>query len=212
MRKIKREVVLLFLRLLDYRLSDKAKRRLGFIFGFIVVSMVLFFLYTNLMRSHYEGERVRREDKVARDTKELVTTYADESFAKEHLSLTTSQWRDKEGNFEYSLAKTYMTYLASVEDRATAERAYTAIPWVSKDVGEPLLHWSDVFPDDVTQIITLKSLSRTYNSSGADKWYGLFDVTTSNKVGSKVDSLIKVELVVKAGKVSYWKLEHGGLK
>ena len=33
-----------------------------------------------------------------------------------------------------------------------------------------------------------------------------------NRVGTRVESLIKVEIIVKEGKVSYWNLEHGGFK
>ena len=51
-----------------------------------------------------------------------------------------------------------------------------------------------------------------YSASGSDKWFALFDVSATNKVGTRVESLVSVELSVQDGKVTYWKIEHGGLR
>lgn len=212
MKKIKAKVLLWFLHLLDLRLSNKAKKVLGY--GSLVVIFLgfLFFVVSNTLQSHSEGERLQRESQVSKATKEIVSDYAGETFASEHLSLSVTQWQSKESNFDYSLAKTYMTYLASVEDRNSAYRAYSALPWVSSEVSEPLLHWSNETPTTVTRLVSLRTLSRVYTSKEFDKWFGLFDVSSTNTVGTEVQSLVSVEMVVKDGKVSYWKIEEGGLR
>lgn len=211
-KKIKAKVVLWFLHLFDCRLSSKAKRNV--IVGAVVLIALGFFgfIANNIIQSHNEGVKLQRESEVAKATKEVVSNYADETFAKEHLSLTTSQWTAKEDNFDYSLAKTYTTYLASVEDSTSAERAYKALPWVSPEVGDSLLSWSKDYAPSVDRLVNLKSLSRVYSASGSDKWFALFDVSATNKVGTRVESLVSVEMTVKEGKVTYWKIEHGGLR
>ena len=212
MKKIKAKVLLWFLHLLDLRLSNKAKKVLGY--GSLVVIFLgfLFFVVSNTLQSHSEGERLQRESQVSKATKEIVSDYAGETFAAEHLNLSVTQWQSKESNFDYSLAKTYMTYLASVEDRNSAYRAYSALPWVSSEVSEPLLHWSNETPTTVTRLVSLRTLSRVYTSKEFDKWFGLFDVSSTNTVSTEVQSLVSVEMVVKDGKVSYWKIEEGGLR
>lgn len=211
-KKIKAKVVLWFLHLFDYRLSSKAKRNILIGFAVAVVLGFLGFITHNIIQSHNEGVKLQRESEVAKATKEVVSNYADETFAKEHLNLTTSQWKAKEDNFDYSLAKTYMTYLASVEDSTSAERAYKALPWVSPEVGDSLLSWSKDYAQSVDRLVSLKTLSRLYSASGSDKWFALFDVSATNKVGTRVESLVSVELAVSEGKVTYWKIEHGGLR
>ena len=212
MKKIKAKMLLWFLHLLDFRLSSRAKRFLGFGSLIIVFIGFIFFVVSNTLQTHSEGERLKRENQVTKATKEVVSDYASETFATEHLSLSVAQWGSKESNFDYSLAKTYMTYLASVEDSKSAERAYSALPWVSSEVSEPLLHWSNETPSTVTRLLSLRTLSRVYTSKEFDKWFGLFDVTSTNTVGTEVHSLVSVEMVVKGGKVSYWKIEEGGLR
>ena len=211
-KKIKAKVVLWFLHLFDYRLSSKAKRNLLVGFAVAVVLGFLGFITHNIIQSHNEGVKLQRETEVVKSVKEVVSNYADEIFAKEHLSLTTSQWKAKEDNFDYSLAKTYMTYLASVEDSTSAERAYKSLPWASSEVGDSLLSWSKDYAPSVDRLVNLKTLSRVYNASGFDKWLALFEVSATNKVGTRVESLISVEMTIKEGKVTYWKIEHGGLR
>jgi hypothetical protein len=212
MKKIKSKIILWFLHLFDYRLSPKAKRNI--LWGLLTLVTLGFFgfIVHNIIQSHNEGESVRRSELVNKTTKEVVSDYADDTFAKEHLSLSQAQWQSKESNFDYSLAKTYTTYLASVEDSKSAERAYSALPWVSSEVSEPLLHWSNETPSTVTKLLSLRTLSRVYTSKEFDKWFGLFDVTSTNTVGTEVHSLVSVEMVVKGGRVSYWKIEEGGFR
>ena len=212
MKKIKATVVLWFLRLFDYKLSSKAKRNV--LVGLLVVVALSFFgfIANNIIQSHNEGEKIKRDTKTVKSTKEVVANYAGDTFAKEHLSLTTNQWVAKEENFDSSLAKVYMTYLASVEDSTSAEKAYSAIPWVSSEVGDSLLSWSKDYAPSVDRLVNLKSLSRVYGASDSDKWFALFEVSATNKIGTRVESLVSIEMVVKEGKVTYWKMEHGGLR
>ena len=211
-KKIKATVVLWFLRLFDYKLSSKAKRNV--LVGLLVVVALSFFgfIANNIIQSHNEGEKIKRDTKTVKSTKEVVANYAGDTFAKEHLSLTTNQWVAKEENFDSSLAKVYMTYLASVEDSTSAEKAYSAIPWVSSEVGDSLLSWSKDYAPSVDRLVNLKSLSRVYGASDSDKWFALFEVSATNKIGTRVESLVSIEMVVKEGKVTYWKMEHGGLR
>ena len=212
MKKIKATVVLWFLRLFDYKLSSKAKRNV--LVGLLVVVALSFFgfIANNIIQSHNEGEKIKRDTETVKSTKEVVANYAGDTFAKEHLSLTTNQWVAKEENFDSSLAKVYMTYLASVEDSTSAEKAYSAIPWVSSEVGDSLLSWSKDYAPSVDRLVNLKSLSRVYGASDSDKWFALFEVSATNKIGTRVESLVSIEMVVKEGKVTYWKMEHGGLR
>lgn len=212
MKKIKATVVLWFLRLFDYKLSSKAKRNV--LVGLLVVVALSFFgfIANNIIQSHNEGEKIKRDTEMVKSTKEVVANYTSDTFAKEHLSLTTNQWIAKEENFDSSLAKVYMTYLASVEDSTSAEKAYSAIPWVSPEVGDSLLSWSKDYAPSVDRLVNLKTLSRVYSAGGSDKWFALFDVSVTNKVGTRVESLVSVELSVQDGKVTYWKIEHGGLR
>lgn len=211
-KKIKATVVLWFLRLFDYKLSSKAKRNV--LVGLLVVVALSFFgfIANNIIQSHNEGEKIKRDTETVKSTKEVVANYAGDTFAKEHLSLTTNQWVAKEENFDSSLAKVYMTYLASVEDSTSAEKAYSAIPWVSSEVGDSLLSWSKDYAPSVDRLVNLKSLSRVYGASDSDKWFALFEVSATNKIGTRVESLVSIEMVVKEGKVTYWKMEHGGLR
>jgi hypothetical protein len=211
-KKIKAKVVLWFLHLFDYRLSSKAKKNVLISLAVAVVLGFLGFITHNIIQSHNEGAKLQRDTEVAKSAKEVVSNYADETCAKEHLSLTISQWKAKDNNFDYSLAKTYMTYLASVEDSASAERAYKALPWVSSEIGDSLLSWSEDYAPSVDRLVNLKTLSRVYSVGGSDKWFALFDVSATNKVGTRVESLVSVELSVQDGKVTYWKIEHGGLR
>lgn len=212
MKKIKATVILWFLRLFEYRLSSKAKQRL-LVGSLVVVALSFFgFIANNIIQSHNEGEKIKRDTEMVKSTKEVVANYAGDTFAKEHLSLTTSQWAAKEENFDYSLAKVYMTYLASVEDSTSAEKAYSAIPWVSSEVGDSLLSWSKDYAPSVDRLVNLKSLSRVYSAGDSDKWFALFEVSATNRLGTRVESLVSIEMVVKAGKVTYWKMEHGGLR
>lgn len=212
MKKIKATVVLWFLHLFDYKLSSKAKRDV--LVGLLVVVALSFFgfIANNIIQSHNEGEKIKRDTETVKSTKEVVANYAGDTFAKEHLSLTTNQWVAKEENFDSSLAKVYMTYLASVEDSTSAEKAYSAIPWVSSDIGDSLLSWSKDYAPSVDRLVNLKSLSRVYGASDSDKWFALFEVSATNKIGTRVESLVSIEMVVKEGKVTYWKMEHGGLR
>ena len=212
MKKIKATVVLWFLRLFDYKLSSKAKRNV--LVGLLVVVALSFFgfIANNIIQSHNEGEKIKRDTETVKSTKEVVANYAGDTFAKEHLSLTTNQWVAKEENFDSSLVKVYMTYLASVEDSTSAEKAYSAIPWVSSEVGDSLLSWSKDYAPSVDRLVNLKSLSRVYGASDSDKWFALFEVSAMNKIGTRVESLVSIEMVVKEGKVTYWKMEHGGLR
>ena len=194
MKKIKAKVVLWFLHLFDYKLSSKAKRNVLIGFAVVVVLGFFGFITNNIIQSHNEGAKLQRDTEVAKSAKEVVSNYADETFAKEHLSLTTSQWKAKEDNFDYSLAKTYTTYLASVE-----ERAYKTLPWVSPEVGDSLLYWSKDYAPSVDRLVNLKTLSRVYSARGSDKWFALFDVSATNKVGTRVESLVSVELSVQDG-------------
>lgn len=211
-KKIKAKVVLWFLHLFDYRLSSKAKRNVLIGLAVVVVLGFFGFIANNIIQSHNEGTKLQRDTEVAKSAKEVVSNYADETFAKDHLSLTTSQWKAKDNNFDYSLAKTYMTYLASVEDSTSAERAYKALPWVSPEVGDSLLSWPEDYAPSVDRLVNLKTLSRVYSAGGSDKWFALFDVSATNKIGTRVESLVSVELAVSEGKVTYWKIEHGGLR
>jgi hypothetical protein len=212
MKKIKATVVLWFLRLFDYKLSSKAKRNI--LVGLLVVVALSFFgfIANNIIQSHNEGEKIKRDTEMVKSTKEVVANYTSDTFAKEHLSLTTNQWVAKEENFDSSLAKVYMTYLASVEDSTSAEKAYSAIPWVSSDIGDSLLSWSKDYAPSVDRLVNLKSLSRVYSASDSDKWFALFEVSATNRIGTRVESLVSIEMVVKEGKVTYWKMEHGGLR
>lgn len=212
MKKIKATVVLWFLRLFDYKLSSRAKRIV--LVGLLVVVALSFFgfIANNIIQSHNEGEKIKRDTEMVKSTKEVVANYTSDTFAKEHLSLTTNQWVAKEENFDSSLAKVYMTYLASVEDSTSAEKAYSAIPWVSSEVGDSLLSWSKDYAPSVDRLVNLKSLSRVYSASDSDKWFALFEVSATNKIGTRVESLVSIEMVVKEGKVTYWKMEHGGLR
>ena len=212
MKKIKATVVLWFLRLFDYKLSSRAKRNV-LVGSLVVVALSFFgFIANNIIQSHNEGEKIKRDTDLVKSTKEIVANYASDTFAKEHLSLTTNQWGAKEENFDYSLAKVYMTYLASVEDSTSAEKTYSAIPWVSSEVGDSLLSWSKDYVPSVDRLVNLKSLSRVYSASGSDTWFGLFEVSATNRIGTRVESLVSIEMVVKEGKVTYWKMEHGGLR
>ena len=212
MKKIKATIVLWFLRLFDYKLSSRAKRNV--LVGLLVVVALSFFgfIANNIIQSHNEGEKIKRDTEMVKSTKEVVANYTSDTFAKEHLSLTTNQWVAKEENFDSSLAKVYMTYLASVEDSTSAEKAYSAIPWVSSDIGDSLLSWSKDYAHSVDILVNLKSLSRVYGASDSDKWFALFEVSATNKIGTRVESLVSIEMVVKEGKVTYWKMEHGGLR
>lgn len=212
MKKVKATVVLWFLRLFDYKLSSKAKRNV--LVGLLVVVALSFFgfIANNIIQSHNEGEKIKRDTEMVKSTKEVVANYTSDTFAKEHLSLTTSQWVAKEDNFDSSLAKVYMTYLASVEDSTSAEKAYSAIPWVSSEVGDSLLSWSKDYAPSVDRLVNLKSLSRVYSAGDSDKWFALFEVSATNRIGTRVESLVSIEMVVKEGKVTYWKMEHGGLR
>lgn len=212
MKKIKATIVLWFLRLFDYKLSSRAKRNV--LVGLLVVVALSFFgfIANNIIQSHNEGEKIKRDTEMVKSTKEVVANYTSDTFAKEHLSLTTNQWVAKEENFDSSLAKVYMTYLASVEDSTSAEKAYSAIPWVSSDIGDSLLSWSKDYAPSVDRLVNLKSLSRVYGASDSDKWFALFEVSATNKIGTRVESLVSIEMVVKEGKVTYWKMEHGGLR
>lgn len=212
MKKIKSTIILSVLRVLDFKLSSKWKNRLYFTVLGILGALFFIFLTFNLVQSHKEGERDTRVSQVAKDTKSVVSKYSETSFATTHLTLTSSQWLSKENNFDYSLAKTYTTYLASVDDDISANKAYKAIPWVSDEIGLPLLSYSSPIGKGNNRIISLKSLSRQYGKSDMDRWVALYDVSITNKIGTKVESLIKVEIIVKEGKVSYWNLEHGGFK
>lgn len=212
MKKIKATVVLWFLRLFDYKLSSRAKRNV-LVGSLVVVALSFFgFIANNIIQSHNEGEKIKRDTDLVKSTKEIVANYASDTFAKEHLSLTTNQWGAKEENFDYSLAKVYMTYLASVEDSTSAEKAYSAIPWVSSEVGDSLLSWSKDYAPSVDRLVNLKSLSRVYSAGDSDNWFALFEVSATNKIGTRVESLVSIEMVVKEGKVTYWKMEHGGLR
>lgn len=212
MKKIKSKILLWFLHLFDYRLSSKAKRNV--LWGLLTLVTLGFFGFIahNIIQSHNEGERIQRSESVNKMTKEVVSDYADNTFAKEHLSLNPTQWQSKESNFDYSLAKTYTTYLASVENKSSAEKAYLALPWVSSEVSEPLLKWTNESSKVVTRLVSLRTLTRVYTSKDYDKWFALFDVSSTNTVGTEVDSLVSVEIVVKEGKVTYWKVEEGGLR
>lgn len=212
MKKIKATVVLWFLRLFDYKLSSKAKRNV-LVGSLVVVALNFFgFIANNIIQSHNEGEKIKRDTEMVKSTKEVVANYTSDTFAKEHLSLTTNQWVAKEENFDSSLAKVYMTYLASVEDSTSAEKAYSAIPWVSSEVGDSLLSWSKDYAPSVDRLVNLKSLSRVYSAGDSDKWFALFEVSATNRIGTRVESLVSIEMVVKEGKVTYWKMEHGGLR
>lgn len=212
MKKIKATVVLWFLRLFDYKLSSRAKRNI-LVGSLVVVALSFFgFIANNIIQSHNEGEKIKRDTEMVKSTKEVVANYTSDTFAKEHLNLTTSQWVAKEDNFDSSLAKVYMTYLASVEDSTSAEKAYSAIPWVSSDIGDSLLSWSKDYAPSVDRLVNLKSLSRVYSASDSDKWFALFEVSATNRIGTRVESLVSIEMVVKEGKVTYWKMEHGGLR
>lgn len=212
MKKIKSTIILSVLRVLDFKLSSKWKNRLSTILLGILGALFIIFLAFNLVQSHKEGERDTRVSQVAKDTKSVVSNYSKTSFATTHLTLTSSQWLSKENNFDYSLAKTYTTYLASVDDDISANKAYKAIPWASDEIGLPLLSYSNPIGKGNNRIISLKSLSRQYGKSDMDRWVAIFDTTMVNRVGTRVESLIKVEIIVKEGKVSYWNLEHGGFK
>ena len=212
MKKIKSTIILFVLRILDFKLSSKWRNRLYYVLLGILGALFFIFLSFNLMQSHKDGERETRISQIAKDTKSVVSNYSEISFATNHLTLTSSQWLSKESNFDYSLAKTYTTYLASIDDSASANRAYTAIPWVSDEVGSPLLSYSSPIGKGNNRIVSLRSLSRQYGKSETDRWVAIFDKTMINKIGTRVESLIKVEIVVKEGKVSYWSLEHGGFK
>ena len=212
MKKIKSTLILFVLRILDFKLSSKWRNRLYYVLLGILGALFFIFLAFNLMQSHKDGERETRISQIAKDTKSVVSNYSETSFATSHLTLTSSQWLSKESNFDYSLAKTYTTYLASIDDSASANRAYTAIPWVSDEVGSPLLSYSSPIGKGNNRIVSLRSLSRQYGKSETDRWVAIFDETMINKIGTRVESLIKVEIVVKEGKVSYWSLEHGGFK
>ena len=52
-------------------------------------------LQTLIVQSHNEGAKLQRDTEVAKSAKEVVSNYADETFAKDHLSLTTIQWKAK---------------------------------------------------------------------------------------------------------------------
>ena len=82
----------------------------------IILYFIRYFRCFILVQSHKEGERDTRISQVAKDTKSVVSNYSETSFATTHLTLTSSQWLSKENNFDYSLAKTYTTYLAFVDD------------------------------------------------------------------------------------------------
>ncbi len=212
MKKIKTTLILFGLRVLDFKLSEKWKNRVFYILLGSLGCLFIAFLAFNVLQSHRVGESEKYTSQVATNTKTVVSSYSESSFATSHLTLTQSQWLAKVDNFDYSLAKTYTTYLASVEDDSSALKAYNAIPWVSDSVGSSLLNYSTDFGKGVSRLVSLRSLSRQYGTSDSDRWVALYDVSITNKIGTKVESLIKVEIVVKGGKVSYWSLEHGGFK
>lgn len=212
MKRIKTTFILFALRVLDFKLSEKWKNRVFYILLGSLGCLFIVFLTFNILQSHKAGESENYTSQVATNTKTVVSSYSETSFAINHLTLTQSQWLAKVDNFDYSLAKTYTTYLALVEDDSSALKAYNAIPWVSDSVGSSLLNYSTDVGKGVNRLVSLSSLSRQYGTSDSDRWVAIFDETMINKIGTRVESLIKVELVVKEGKVSYWSLEHGGFK
>lgn len=213
MKRLINKVILWFLSLLDYRFSSKTKFVASILLGLVLCLSFFFFISRTLFSRLSFGEKqvvtTQREVKSASDSvsSEINTTFADNLF-----ELTTSQWVEKEGNLSKTQVESYLTLLANVEDSQSADKAYNRIPWSKREVGEPLVEYTQKTAKDLTRLVTPKGIYHTYTAYDLERWVGYYDVSVTSKSELRSERTMLVELYTRGGKVTSWSILEGGFK
>lgn len=213
MKRLINKVILWFLSLLDYRFSSKTKFVASILLGLVLCLSFFFFisrtLFSRLSFSEKQVVTTQREVKSASDS---VSSESNTTFADNLFELTTSQWVEKEGSLSKTQVESYLTLLANVEDSQSADKAYNRIPWSKREVGEPLVEYTQKTAKDLTRLVTLKGIYHTYTAYDLERWVGYYDVSVTSKSELRSERTMLVELYTRGGKVTSWSILEGGFK
>lgn len=213
MKRLTNKVILWFLSLLDYRFSSKTKFVASILLGLVLCLSFFFFISRTLFSRLSFGEKqVVTSQREVRSASDSVFSESNTTFADNLFELTTSQWVEKEGNLSKTQVESYLTLLANVEDAQSADRAYNRIPWSKREVGEPLVEYTQKTAKDLTRLITLKGIYHTYTAYDLERWVGYFDVSVTSKSELRSERTMLVELYTRGGKVTSWSILEGGFK
>ena len=213
MKRLTNKVILWFLSLLDYRFSSRTKFVASILLGLVLCLSFFFFISRTLFSKLSFGEKqlvtTQREVESASDS---VSSESNTTFADNLFELTTSQWVEKEGNLSKTQVESYLTLLANVEDAQSADRAYNRISWSKREVGEPLVEYTQKTAKDLTRLVTLKGIYHTYTAYDLERWVGYYDVSVTSKSELRSERTMLVELYTRGGKVTSWSILEGGFK
>ena len=213
MKRLTNKVILWFLSLLDYRFSSKTKFVASILLGLVLCLSFFFFISRTLFSRLSFGEKqvVTTQRDITR-ANTSVSAETNSTFADNLFELTTSQWVEKEGNLSKTQAESYLTLLANVEDAQSADRAYNRISWSKREVGEPLVEYTQKTAKDLTRLVTLKGIYHTYTAYDLERWVGYYDVSVTSKSELRSERTMLVELYTRGGKVTSWSILEGGFK
>lgn len=213
MKRLTNKVILWFLSLLDYRFSSKTKFVASILLGLVLCLSFFFFISRTLFSRLSFGEKqVVTTQREVRGASDSVSSESNTTFADNLFELTTSQWVEKEGNLSKTQVESYLTLLANVEDAQSADRAYNRISWSKREVGEPLVEYTQKTAKDLTRLVTLKGIYHTYTAYDLERWVGYYDVSVTSKSELRSERTMLVELYTRGGKVTSWSILEGGFK